>query len=69
MMNLQLEMKKRGVSLYDMQSVLGCTERTVRNKLSGATDFSYSEVLKIRDSFFPGMQLEYLFAMDDVRKE
>lgn len=64
MKNLQAEMKKNSVSLYDMQSVLGCTERTVRNKLSGRTDFSYSEVRKIRDTFFPGMQLEYLFNDD-----
>lgn len=61
MMRLQSEMRKRGVSLYDMQEALGCTERTIRNKLNGITVFSYPEVLKIRDSFFPGMQLEYLF--------
>jgi len=34
----------------------------VTNKLSDNTAFSVSEAIKIRDTFFPGLRIEYLFA-------
>lgn len=68
MSNLAAEMARFGVSAADFQAVLGCTDKTVRNKMSGATEFSVGEALKIRDTFFPGMRIEYLFAQQDNRK-
>lgn len=62
MSNLEAEMKRFGVTNADMQNLLGVSERTVRNKLSGETDFTYPEALKIRDTFFPSFRMEYLFA-------
>ena len=35
MKNLLAEMARYGVSRYDIQKLLGCSEATVRNKLSG----------------------------------
>lgn len=62
MKNLSAEMTRFGVSNADIQSLLSCSDKTVRNKLSDITEFSVSEAIKIRDAFFPGMRIEYLFA-------
>lgn len=62
MMNLSAEMTRFGVSNADIQKLLDCSDRTVRNKLNGITEFSVSEAVCIRDEFFPGMRIEYLFA-------
>lgn len=67
MRNIENEMPKRNVTYRDIQGVLCCSEKTVYNKLSGNTDFTYSEVKAIRDSLFPGYNIEYLF--DEYRKE
>ena len=64
MRNIEKEMPRFNVTYFDLQSVLGCSEKTVRNKLNGITDFTYSEVKKVRDGLFPGMSLEYLFDDD-----
>lgn len=60
--NLYAEMKRFGVSVHDIQSAIGKTEKTVFNKLSGRTEFTFPETVVIRDSFFPSQRLEYLFA-------
>jgi transcriptional antiterminator len=64
MRNLLAEMVRYGVTNADLQKVLGCSEKTVRNKLSGETEFSFPETIKIRNRFFEGFRLEYLFAPD-----
>lgn len=68
MSNLAAEMARNGVSIADLLAVLGCTDKTVRNKMAGATEFSVGEAMKIRDTFFPGMRIEYLFAQKENRK-
>ncbi len=62
MKNLKSEMIKYGVTNVDIKNLLGCSDRTVTNKLSGETDFTIPEAIKIRNTFFPGLKLEYLFA-------
>ena len=48
--------------------LLNCSQKTVSNKLNDVTEFSVSEAMDIRDKFFPGMRLEYLFARTDERE-
>lgn len=67
MKNLVAEMKRYGISNSDIQSLLGCAEKTVRNKLSEETEFTVSEAFKIRDAYFPAIRPEYLFASDQPR--
>lgn len=62
MKNLSAEMARFGIKISDIQQLLDCSEKTVRNKLGGVTTFSIDEAAKIRDSFFPGMRIEYLFS-------
>ena len=61
MQNLMAEMTRSNVRVSDIQSLLGCTEKTVRNKLNGKTEFSVNEAMLIRDTYFPGLRVEYLF--------
>lgn len=68
MKNLSAEMIRSGVRNSDLCLILNCTDKTIRNKLSGATEFSVKEAMRIRDTFFPGLRLEYLFATDDDQK-
>lgn len=62
MRNLSAEMARYGVSNTDIQALLGCSNKTVTNKLADNTSFSINEAIKIRDTFFPGLRIEYLFA-------
>ena len=66
MKNLKAEMARFGVSTSDIQNVLGCSTKTVLNKLNGTTEFTMSEGFKIHDAFFPSMELKYLFAGEPV---
>lgn len=60
--NLRAEMIRAGVSNADIQAVLSCSPKTVTNKLRDSTAFSIWDAIKIRDTFFPDLKLEYLFA-------
>ncbi len=64
MRNLSAEMARYGVSKEDLRMLLSCTDKTVNNKLNDTTEFSISEAMKVRDKFFPGMRLEYLFSQN-----
>lgn len=62
MNNLRAEMQRSNLSFGDIARCISKTERTVRDKESGRVAFTLPEAILIRDSFFPGMSLEYLFA-------
>lgn len=64
MKNLKAEMARYAVSNLDIQKLLGCSDKTVKNKLNGETAFTVSEALKIRETFFKGYRISYLFAQD-----
>lgn len=58
---LELRMKQKGVSRADLQKLLGISEKTLRNKLNGTTDFTWGEAKTIRREFFPDDDYEQLF--------
>lgn len=64
--NLKAEMVRIGITNYDVSRLLGCSEKTVRNKMSGRSQFTISEAEKIRDHFFESLSLEYLFVDSDA---
>ena len=39
---IEKEMPRFNVTYYDIQQVMNCSEKTVRNKMQGITDFTYS---------------------------
>ena len=68
MRNLSAEMARYGVTNTDIQRLLSCTDKTVRNKIGGLSEFSISEAFKIRDTFFPSLRVEYLFSSADEKE-
>lgn len=66
--NLRAEMARWNVSTTDFSSVVGKTERSIRDKISGKGDFTLTEIIAIRDTFFPGQSIDYLFErLDAIR--
>lgn len=64
--NLRAEMVRIGIKTTDIARAIGKTERSVRYKVSGQRSFSVEEALAIRDRFFPGLSVEYLFSRDST---
>lgn len=62
MNNLRAEMQRNNISFDDIARCIGKSERTARDKEACRVAFTLPEAIKIRDSFFRGMSLEYLFA-------
>ncbi|MGN0517456.1 MAG: XRE family transcriptional regulator [Acutalibacteraceae bacterium] len=65
MNNLKAEMARKGIKKRDIQNLLGCSYRTVTNKLDGKSDFTLLEAVKIKNYYFKNLNLEYLFAVDE----
>ena len=59
--NLTKEFKNKGITYKAVAGLIGCSEKSVQNKMSGITDFTLSEVLLITDNMFPEYELRYLF--------
>ena len=64
--NLRAEMVRNGLTVKDVAKILGVSERTIRGKLIGETAFTVVEAFKLRDTAFPKMKLEYLFAAKEA---
>jgi hypothetical protein len=65
-MNLEAEMKRRGISRNDIAICLSISYSTVHSRFNGKSEWLYNECLKIRDTFFPDLDLDYLFATDEA---
>jgi DNA-binding XRE family transcriptional regulator len=59
--NLKGEIIKANLTIAKLAIKIGVTEKTLRNKINGETEFSWSEVLKIRKIVAPHLTLEELF--------
>ena len=60
--NLQAEMARRRIGLDDISRTIGKTKRAARDKMSGRYSFTLNEAKVVRDTYFQGMYLDYLFA-------
>lgn len=58
---LKAEMVRADISVKTLALRIGITERSLRNKINGKTEFLWSETLKIRKIVSPQMPLEDLF--------
>lgn len=58
---LEYRMKQEGVTRNDLQKLLHVSEKTIRNKLSGETDFTWEEVRMVRNTYFPNDDFVQLF--------
>ncbi|AJA42496.1 XRE family transcriptional regulator (endogenous virus) [Clostridium phage phiCT453A] len=62
--NLKAEMARSGIRVNDISKMLGVSEKTARNYLSGRTKISWLDVLTIQAKLFPDLKVGYLFAID-----
>lgn len=60
-LRLKYEIQRKGYSIDMFSNKIGISEKTLRNKINGITDFTWSEVLLIRKLINPKMKLEELF--------
>lgn len=61
---LRAEMVKSDITISKLANQIGVTEKTLRNKINGETDFTWKEALKVRKIVSPKMGLEELFQTD-----
>ena len=62
---LKAEMVRADISIKQLAIRIGITERSLRNKINGKTQFLWSETLKIRKIVSPSMNLEDLFKSEN----
>jgi len=65
--NLIAEMARIKINKTDIAKALGVSAKTVYFKIQHET-FLYKEVIKIQETFFPELPVDYLFSSDPVRE-
>lgn len=63
---LRGEMLKTGITITELASRIGVAEKTLRNKINGDTEFTWSEVCKIHKIVNPQMSKEELFRKECI---
>lgn len=66
MIRLKQALEARGITQKSCADLLGISEKTLYNKLSGGSEFTYSEVKRLR-AFLPEYNIDYLLADDQQR--
>ena len=64
-LNLRAEIARKKLSLRQLASCLGISERALRNKINGLSDFTLKEANIIYYAFFIGTDKHELFARQD----
>ena len=67
--NLKAEMARANVTVPAIAGVVKKNDRTIRERIKGNGYFSMPDAMAVRDAFFPGMTLEYLFAQAGAEKQ
>lgn len=60
--NLKAEMARADVTVAEIAALSGKSWRTISDRIKGKGQFPIQEAIEVKDAFFPGMDLEYLFA-------
>lgn len=67
--NLTGEMAKRRIKNEALARKLKIHRNSVYNKLIGSSSFTVEEAIQIRDVFFPGYDIGYLFKVSEGGEE
>lgn len=59
---LNQEMKRKGIRMEDLSGTLRLTPEVVEAKLTGRRILFLDEAVRIRNTYFPVLDLRYLFA-------
>lgn len=60
--NLKAEMARADVTVAEIAALSGRSSRTISDRIKGKGQFPIQEAIEVKDAFFSGMDLEYLFA-------
>lgn len=60
--NLKKALERKNITLKAYASIIGVTEKTLRNKIDEVTAFTYPEVRKTKFEVLPEYDIDYLFA-------
>ena len=63
--NLNNELRRKNITQNAVARMIGVTDKTLTNKLSGATEFTVNEAFLIRKNLLPEFTMAYLFATDE----
>ena len=63
MIRLKQALDARGITQKSCAELLGITEKTLYNKMVGASEFTYNEVKRLR-AFLPEYNIDYLLTED-----
>ena len=64
-LRLKFEIARKGFTIETFAVEIGVAEKTLRNKINGVTDFTWSECLLIREKLNKDMSLEELFEKEE----
>ena len=67
--NLAAEKARFGITNEQIGEVIGKSKDSVDKKMSGEVGFKLNEMNAIKNKFFPGLTLDYLFEEDTVAKD
>ncbi len=59
---LEREIAGRGIKKKDIAESIGVCYKALSNRMTGKTPFTWPEVCKIRNTFFPDMENDVLFS-------
>lgn len=62
---LRGQMIKAGISIVQLSRDIGVSEKTLRNKLNGETEFTWMEVQAIHRIVNPSLSIDELFIKDE----
>jgi plasmid maintenance system antidote protein VapI len=63
--NLEAEMSRYDVTVKDLALCIGVYEKTMRNYLSRTSKIAWEDARKIKHTFFPQFEMEYLFYYEE----
>lgn len=66
--NLEKEMIEKKITKISISKLLKLRYATILDKFSGKSRFFYDEAKKIKDEFFPEIEIEYLFNTDETKE-
>lgn len=67
--NLRAEMARANVTIAEIAEFSGKSDRTIRDRIKGKGQFPIQDAIKVKNAFFPGMDLEYLFARSEQAQD
>lgn len=66
--NLNAEMGRRSLTMKALSNLSGIGYESLKNKMSGNTEFKRSEMISIKRQF-PQCSMDYLFATDEMAED